>query len=318
MAAIADESVDLIVADPPYYKTAGEWWDYQWRSPDDYLEWLGAIADGWERILKKTGSVYCFASPQMAARVEVMLRDRFDILNHIVWSKPEGTGALKYGSENLRRYVQKSERIIFCEKKTGFDPDGFPYEALYAYMEGERVRSGARKRDINKLLGFRESGGMAGRKYFSRSEFCLPKPEHYRAMRAAYPGFWEKPHEDLVAEFQATRRTFEETAEKRPFYINRDVAHSDVWEFPKVKPSERIHPCEKPAEMMRHIVRASSRPGDLVLDCFAGSGVTSATAKSEGRRWLGIEIDPEVAAIAHQRVVEKGAARQLNLLEGVS
>ena len=44
--------------------------------------------------------------------------------------------------------------------------------------------------------------------------------------------------------------------------------------------------------MLEHIISASTRPGALVLDCFAGSGSTLAAAKKLGRNFMGIEIDP--------------------------
>lgn len=39
MSRISDRSVDLVIADPPYFKVVGERWDYQWRTEDEYLEW---------------------------------------------------------------------------------------------------------------------------------------------------------------------------------------------------------------------------------------------------------------------------------------
>ncbi len=51
------------------------------------------------------------------------------------------------------------------------------------------------------------------------------------------------------------------------------------------------HPCEKPYEMMSDIVRASTREGALVLDCFAGSGVSLVAARDQGRKAIGIELD---------------------------
>ncbi len=49
------------------------------------------------------------------------------------------------------------------------------------------------------------------------------------------------------------------------------------------------YPTEKPSEILRKIILASSNPGDLVLDCFAGSGTTLAVASELGRRWIGVD-----------------------------
>ena len=88
MKLIPDNSIDLICTDPPYYKMKKkEQWDRQWDTSDGFLEWLDSIAEQWHRILKPNGSLYCFASPRMAARVEVKLGDRFNVVNlhkHII------------------------------------------------------------------------------------------------------------------------------------------------------------------------------------------------------------------------------------------
>jgi site-specific DNA-methyltransferase (adenine-specific) len=63
------------------------------------------------------------------------------------------------------------------------------------------------------------------------------------------------------------------------------------------------HPCPKPEVFARLLVtRASPDATDLILDPFCGSGTTCVAAKKLGRRWIGIEIDPEYAEIARNRV----------------
>lgn len=53
------------------------------------------------------------------------------------------------------------------------------------------------------------------------------------------------------------------------------------------------HPCEKTADMLRQIIEASSRPGDLVADFFMGSGSTIKAAMALGRRVIGVELETE-------------------------
>jgi site-specific DNA-methyltransferase (adenine-specific) len=78
----------------------------------------------------------------------------------------------------------------------------------------------------------------------------------------------------------------------RPFNATPDAPYTDVWTFPTVQGYAGKHPCEKPLEMLEHIIAASSRPGAVVLDCFAGSGNTLVAAKKLGRHYIGIDIDP--------------------------
>ena len=88
-------------------------------------------------------------------------------------------------------------------------------------------------------------------------------------------------------------------------------AYTDVWPFPTVPPASKgkvRHPCEKPLDMMRHIVKTSSRPGDLVLDCFAGSGTTAIAAMSLGRRFVGCDASEKWTDYAQARVLAWGPA----------
>lgn len=64
----------------------------------------------------------------------------------------------------------------------------------------------------------------------------------------------------------------------------------------------RLHPTEKPVDLIRHYIENSSAPGDLVLDPFAGSGSTALAAILTGRRWLSMELDPEYYLTAAMRL----------------
>jgi site-specific DNA-methyltransferase (adenine-specific) len=64
------------------------------------------------------------------------------------------------------------------------------------------------------------------------------------------------------------------------------------------------HPFEKPVDLMHQIVRKCTDPGQLVLDPFCGSGTTGVACLREGRRFLGVELSPDYAAIARRRIRE--------------
>jgi site-specific DNA-methyltransferase (adenine-specific) len=72
---------------------------------------------------------------------------------------------------------------------------------------------------------------------------------------------------------------------------------TDVWSLPSGNSSAR-HYATFPDRLVRPIILACSNPGDLVLDPFAGSGTTCRVAREEGRRTIGIELNPEYAALA--------------------
>ena len=76
-------------------------------------------------------------------------------------------------------------------------------------------------------------------------------------------------------------------------------AIEDTWYFPRVcgtfKERSGWHGCQMPEQLLGRIIKASSRPGELVLDPFAGSGTTLSTAKKLGRHFLGLELSESYA-----------------------
>ncbi len=87
----------------------------------------------------------------------------------------------------------------------------------------------------------------------------------------------------------------------------------DVWALPLVQGKERLHgkegralhPTQKPEEMLKRIIVASSNKGGLVLDPFLGSGTTAVVAKKLGRNWIGIEKSKKYVEMARQRINAK-------------
>jgi site-specific DNA-methyltransferase (adenine-specific) len=79
----------------------------------------------------------------------------------------------------------------------------------------------------------------------------------------------------------------------------------NVWEFPRVRyrmPEYEEHPTQKPEALLERVVRASSNPGDLVLDPFAGTSTTGAVAKRLGRRFIGFERQETYVGIGLRRL----------------
>ncbi|EOM5792557.1 TPA: DNA-methyltransferase, partial [Escherichia coli] len=115
---LPENSVDLIVTDPPYFKVKPEGWDNQWKGDDDYLKWLDQCLAQFWRVLKPVGSLYLFCGHRLASDIEIMMRERFSVLNHIIWAKPSGrwNGCNK---ESLRAYFPATERILFAEHYQG-------------------------------------------------------------------------------------------------------------------------------------------------------------------------------------------------------
>lgn len=64
------------------------------------------------------------------------------------------------------------------------------------------------------------------------------------------------------------------------------------------------HPTEKPVGLIANLITAVTKPDDLILDPFAGSGSTLVAAKKSGRRFIGVELDDEYYEKARRRIEE--------------
>jgi 16S rRNA G966 N2-methylase RsmD len=74
------------------------------------------------------------------------------------------------------------------------------------------------------------------------------------------------------------------------------------WQYPRVQSKNRVHPTQKPLELMLSLVEKFTDPGDIVLDPFCGSGTTGVAALRMGRRFLGIEAESGYARAARERL----------------
>ena len=304
-------SVHLIVVDPPYRNMKSDAWDRQWPTREAYLAWLRTCAKEWQRILTPNGSLYCFASPQMAAHVEVMLGEVFHVLNHIVWVKHDGSGAgtgghSKVEKEALVSFFPQSERLIFAEQ---YASDAYAMgESGYALAERQLKTSlfsapileamqgtGTTAKEVTEAIRAYGRVNHGGAVSNWLQGYNIPTREHYQNMRTLFntrhgsPDYLRREYEDLRREYEFLRREYEDL--RRPFTVRKDVPYTDVWTFATVQAAPGKHPCEKPLPLLRHIIQASSRAGDTVLDCFAGSGSTLDAAQQCGRKAIGIEQD---------------------------
>ncbi len=126
---------------------------------------------------------------------------------------------------------------------------------------------------------------------------------------------WARKHDTLLYYARGPRWTFNPEAIDRLPYLAPGLVGSekaargklptDVWWMtiaPTGGPERTGWPTQKPVRLLERIVAASSNPGDLVLDPFAGSGTTGVAAARLGRRWLLVDTHPEAVAIARDRL----------------
>src|SRR3954471_14078594 len=91
---------------------------------------------------------------------------------------------------------------------------------------------------------------------------------------------------------------------------NEDIQVRSDWTIPlctgeerlKGKDGKKLHPTQKPEALLARVILSSSRPDDLVLDPFSGTGTTGAVAKRLGRQFIGVERDADYAKAAEKRI----------------
>ncbi|MDX1710234.1 MAG: site-specific DNA-methyltransferase [Rhodovibrionaceae bacterium] len=129
-------------------------------------------------------------------------------------------------------------------------------------------------------------------------------------------------HETLIwaARDSDARYTFNYQAMKA---LNDDLQMRSDWLLPICTGGERLkdeagrkaHPTQKPEALLYRVLTAATKPGDIVLDPFFGTGTTGAVARRLGRRYIGIEADPGYARLAERRIARVQPAGDSEALE---
>lgn len=86
----------------------------------------------------------------------------------------------------------------------------------------------------------------------------------------------------------------------------------DVWVIPSTPKREKLqgsHPTQKPLALLERIILATTKPGDKVLDPFCGSGTTGVAAKSNGRQFVGLELEQKFVDLSNRRLAEVGGKK---------
>ena len=280
---LPSHSVSLVLTDPPYHATKKQniYGDTAFAQDEQYLEWMAEYATEWRRVLRPNGSLFCFCDSSMSGRLEVLFSKDFNILSHVVWTKPNDPGfdgwKGKMKKEALRQWYPHSERILFAEPAV----EGNLHRSPFAHFLSEvRKQSGLSMHELTAKIGAHgrvNHGGAVSNWEAGRN---TPSREQYERICEAV---LETGRVESMPAYEDAVRVFSMDASKE---------FTDVWTFPSVRPFKGKHPAEKPASLLEHAIEATTFPGDIVLDCFAGSGSTALAAIKLGRRSISMEIDP--------------------------
>ena len=118
-----------------------------------------------------------FASAEMSWYVEGVIRKYMNALNHIRWSDTESY-AKRANKEQLRRYINNSEELIFAEQLKHEDSSIF--EPIRKYLDNARIQANISKTAPNSICNVKS---IASRHYFTISQWCLPTEEHYNKLK---------------------------------------------------------------------------------------------------------------------------------------
>ena len=289
LQSLGDKTVDLILTDPPYYKLLNIDWDKQWKTKDDYLNWLENIIKECQRVLKDNGSFYMFCSPEMLIKVGGVVDKYFNVLNTIRWADKE-SWAKHACKEQLRRYINNSEEIIFAEQ-IGKDTEGtnILYSDIANYFNNQRVKANLSKNECNKILG---KVSIASH-YFSDYQHREMTEEAYNKLREHMD---LKPYEEIKKEYDEIKKENDEIKKeykslRRTFNLSKGQPYNNTWNFKQTPARKGRHPCEKPMDLISHIIDVSSNENDLVVDMFCGSCVVPKCCEAMNRRCIAGDID---------------------------
>ncbi len=332
LKTLAAESVDAVVTDPPYgLSFMGKAWDYQIPGVDCFAELF--------RVLKPGGRLLCFASSRTFHRMWCNVEDAgFTIEDSIFWLY--GSGFPKHGSKLKPAcepicVARKGPVSLLNIDAARVEPTGESRARV-----GEASQD-ARYADAG-TTGFAAKPGVRGGDPAGRwpANVAHDGSDEVMAAFAAFGESKSTTHRrGSVQRFdpasEATKRPKGGNGERgiedagtaaRFFYCakaskaERDAGLADLPlvdcgmmeddAYPiktgsgNLRDTKRknAHPTVKPLALMRWLVRLVAKPGELVLDPFAGSGTTLMAAKLEGMQYAGCEQDAGHAAVARLRI----------------
>ena len=284
---IPDNSVDMCVTSPPYYNLR----DYKnsgqigaENTVKDFVENLCKVFDEIHRILKPTGSCWVNIGDtydkkrllQVPSRFEIAMCDRgWHLRNEIIWSKPNPQPI-----SSKDRFWGNHEKFFWFVKdvkKYYFNRD--PILVPQAEISIRRMFS---KNNMDKRKDFNASD----KEGFGISSSNQDK--HYARMREEMGIDKEFNYEELIKSGKCpTRPEF------------------DTWNVPSVT-YKGAHFAVYPPELIEKPILSCCPEQGIVIDPFMGSGTTGEVAKLNNRRYIGLELNPEYAILANERISKVG------------
>ena len=284
---IPDNSVDMCVTSPPYYNLR----DYKnsgqigaENTVKDFVENLCKVFDEIHRILKPTGSCWVNIGDtydkkrllQVPSRFEIAMCDRgWHLRNEIIWSKPNPQPI-----SSKDRFWGNHEKFFWFVKDV--KKYYFNRDAILVPQAEISIRRMFSKNNMSKRKDFNASD----KEGFGISSSSQDK--HYARMREEMGIDKEFNYEELIKSGKCpTRPEF------------------DTWNVPSVT-YKGAHFAVYPPELIEKPILSCCPEQGIVIDPFMGSGTTGEVAKLNNRRYIGLELNPEYAILANERISKVG------------
>lgn len=259
------ESVDLLIADPPYYKPKHDPLTYPWNTEEDYLEWSKLWIGEASRVLRPGGTFYLFGQFRQFCRLLPILEAAdFELRQQIILNK--GVQAMSgRSSVNFGRFPMVSESIFMLRK------DAKPF--VKKFLREKQEELGYSAKFLNDELGVKSNGGGMWSMYTGdKIRNQLPTEEVWGRLQEILN--FDMPYSDLL----------------QTYHVQPGV--TDVWDdISYNEGKDKVAAKQKPFKLLSRLILASSDPGDLVLDPFMGSGASPLACVDTDRTYIGFELD---------------------------
>jgi len=299
--------VRLIYIDPPFATKSV----FQSRSQTDaysdllagnnYIEFLRQRLIILRELLADNGSIYIHLDENMAFYIKVIMDEIFGQRNFRNWITRKKCNPKNY---TKKTYGNVSDFILFYTKSD-------------TYVWNRPVEEWTDQR-ANKEYEYIEK--ETGRRY-KKVPIHAPGVRNgetgksWRGMNPPPGKHWQFPPKTLDEMDARGEIYWSKTGNpRRKIYLDSSsgIPVQDIWLEFRDAHNQNIkitgYPTEKNPDLLARIIRGSSNPDDLVLDCFAGSGTTLSVASELGRRWIGIDNSSEAIATTLRRFA-KGCER---------
>lgn len=284
------EQVDAVITDPPYGVLDEEWDAMTNRE-------LARFTMGWvSQVAAKSDVLVSFFAVKTRAVLDPLLQMAYEDVRQLVWNKCGGRvadGGLFYSFEP----------IYLCQPKTTWSVVEPKTLDVARQICAARVGAGLSKGAVDMLI----RGKKTGLCYRWEEAACLPTLEQVHKLRQILP-----LGEDFDRTYSAAVLARDQVVTSARAKTSENAARAcDVFSIPPTAGAPGRHPTEKPVQLMAALVEVVTDPGGLVLDPFMGSGTTGVAAVQTGRRFIGIEQNPEYFAMACRRLEQAVAQGQL-------